>query len=109
MWSAVTPASAAAATTLALLEEYVIFNLTADSSGQLYTKTENRQEVKGEMIDKRSDTMGVETTLALGPLLLVTAVLRAGSFGGRGSNACFCLALAFTSRTPSTSVVYRRP
>lgn len=40
MWSAVTPSSAAAATTLALLEEYVIFNLTGDSSGQLYTKTE---------------------------------------------------------------------
>lgn len=41
MWSTVTPASAAAATTLALLEEYVIFNLTADSSGQLYTRTDH--------------------------------------------------------------------
>ena len=44
MWSTVTPASAAAATTLALLDEYVIFNLTADSSGQLYTKTDEIQK-----------------------------------------------------------------
>lgn len=35
IWSKVTPASAAAATTLALLEEYVIFSRTADASGQL--------------------------------------------------------------------------
>lgn len=33
------PTSAAAATTLALLEEYVILSRTADSSGQLYTRT----------------------------------------------------------------------
>lgn len=46
MWSKVTPASAAAATTLALLDEYVIFNLTADSSGQLYTKTDEMQKKK---------------------------------------------------------------
>ncbi len=46
MWSNVTPASAAAATTLALLDEYVIFNLTADSSGQLYTNTDETRKIK---------------------------------------------------------------
>ena len=53
MWSAVTPASAAVATTLALLEEYVIFNLTADSSGQLYTKTDEERSRNNCEVEER--------------------------------------------------------
>lgn len=60
MWSTVVPAAAAAPTTLALLDEYVIFKRTCDVSGQLYTKTvctmkqDNRTSVVDGNVSKQS-------------------------------------------------------
>lgn len=93
MWSTVTPTSAAAATTLALLEEYVIFNLTADSSGQLYTKTGGngtegggREEGEGEYIYLSDQITRTDTFTRKSCTACDYTTDRTGTLGGREGN-----------------------